>query len=225
MLALLDQPRHGAELRALLGVTRQRVHQLVIDLLARDLIRSGDPDTPGFAIARKDDTTSLLPEDQERVLSAFPDDQATTLSKIARITHMATVRTATAAEALRAAGLIERTGTATRGGLFRLTATGAAHWQRSAIGRQADAPPLPFRSDRVRDVLFLLETAGPTRIRDVGLRLGVSQTSINALMQCLKRKSMVCPELAARHAPYELTPGGREMVTAMRRKTADVAAT
>jgi DNA-binding MarR family transcriptional regulator len=225
LLALLDQPRHGTELRAVLGVTRQRVHQLVIELLARDLIRSGDPDAPGFVIARKQDETSLLPEDQERVLSAFPDCQATTLSKIARISHMDKVRNATAAEALRQAGLIERTGTATHGGLYRLTATGAAHWQRSAAGRHADAPPLPFRSERVRDVLALLETVGPTRIRDVGLRLDVAQQSINALMQCLKRKKMVRPESAARNAPYELTPEGRDMLAAMRGKTAAVAAT
>src|ERR1700679_851348 len=42
LLALLDQPRHGAELRAFLGVTRQRGHHLVVELLLLDLIRTRD---------------------------------------------------------------------------------------------------------------------------------------------------------------------------------------
>jgi DNA-binding MarR family transcriptional regulator len=223
LLALLDQPRHGAGLGALLGVTRQRVHQLILELLARDLIRSGDPNAPGFVVARKEDPTSLLPEDQERVLSAFPDSGPTTLPKIARVTHMDQRRNTTATEALREAGLIERSDTATLAGLYVLTAAGAAHWQRSATCRQADAPPPPFRSERVRSVLSLLETEGPTRTRDIGRRLDVSQTSINALMQYLRRRCMIRTQADVRRAPYELTPEGCEMLAAMRRKGRDAA--
>jgi len=150
------------------------------------------------------------------VLSAFPENEATTLSKVTFVVQMAAGNVATIAESLREAGLIEKTGMATYGDLYRLTAAGAAHWQRSTTARRADIPPLPFRSDRVRTVLSYLESHGPIRTRDVGLGLGISQTSINALMQYLKRKNAVRTQTDARHAPYALTPDGREMLAAMR---------
>jgi DNA-binding MarR family transcriptional regulator len=217
LLALLDRPRRGAELAALLNVTRQRVHQLVVALSARGLIRSADPNYPTFVIALRDDPSTLLRQDQERVLSAFPQTRATTLSKIAAVTNMPADRIATLAEFLRGVGLIDKTGAATHGDLYQLTAAGLAHWQRSATARRADIPPPPFRSDRIRGVLSFLASQGPTRTRDVGLGLGVPQTSINALMQYLKRKNAVRTQTGARHAPYDLTPDGREMLAAMKR--------
>jgi len=51
LLALLDRPRHAAELTALLGVTRQLVHQLVVALSALGLIRPADTSYPSFVIA------------------------------------------------------------------------------------------------------------------------------------------------------------------------------
>ena len=51
LLALLDRPRRGAELTTLLGVTRQRVHQLVVAMAARSLVRLADPNYPTFVIA------------------------------------------------------------------------------------------------------------------------------------------------------------------------------
>lgn len=227
LLALLDRPRRGTELPALLGVTRQRVHQLVVDLSALALIRSADPDCLAFVIALKDDPSALLRQDQERVLSAFPETQATTLLNVARVMRMSAGRIATIADCLRKAGLIAKTGTATCGDLYRLTAVGAAHWQRSATARQADIPsppPPPFRSDRIRDVLSHLASQGPTRTRDVGLRLGIPQPSINALMQYLKRKKAVRTRSDARFAPYELTPDGVEILAAMQRQRGDAAA-
>ena len=78
MLALLDRPRHITELPQLLDVTRQRVHQAVIILWTRGLIRSIDPNRPSFVIARKGDPSTLLTVNQERLLSVFqrgnPDD-------------------------------------------------------------------------------------------------------------------------------------------------------
>jgi DNA-binding IclR family transcriptional regulator len=186
LLASLDRPRRGAELVTLFGVTRQRVHQLVVALTARGLIRSADPNYPTFVVVLRDDPSTLLRPDQERALSAVPGTEATTLSKIAVVTNMYAGKTARIAESLREAGLIEKTGHATYGDLYRLTAAGATHWQRSAAAFHADTPPLPFRSARVRDVLSYLESQGPTRTRDVGLALGISQTSMNALMQNLK---------------------------------------
>jgi DNA-binding MarR family transcriptional regulator len=218
LLALLERPRHGAELTTLLGVTRQRVHQLVVALSARGLIRLADPTHPTFALALKHDPTRLLPPGQERVLSAFPQTAATTLSKVTLAVKMTADKVATIADSLREAGLIEKTGMATFGDLYRLTAAGSVHWQRSTSARRADPPPPPFRSDRVRTVLAYLESHGPTRTRDVGLGLGISQTSINALMQCLKRKNAVRTQTDARRAPYQLTPEGRDMLAAMQRQ-------
>jgi DNA-binding MarR family transcriptional regulator len=215
LLTLLDQPRRGVELAALPGVTRQRVHQLVVALSARGRLRTSDPDHPTFVIALKDDATTLLRQDQERVLSAFPETKATTLSKIALAAQMHAGKTATITESLRKAGLIEKSGTATYGDLYRPTALGSTHWQRSATARHADGPPPPFRSDRIREVLSYLESQGPTRTRDVGYRLRIPQQSINALMQYLKRRNAIRTETDLRRAPYELTPDGREILEAM----------
>ena len=225
LLALLDRPRRGAELTTLLGVTRQRVHQLAVDLSARGLIRSADPNFPTFVIALRDDPSTLLRPDQERVLSAFPETEATTLSKIAVVTNMHAGKTAGIAKSLREAGLIEKPERATYGELYRLTAAGSTHWQRSAAARHADLPPLPFRSDRVREVLSYLESQGPTRTRDVGLALGIPQTSINALMQYLKRKNTVRTQTDARRAPYELTPDGCTILAAIKRQAGNSAET
>ena len=217
LLALLDRPRHGTELMAMRGVTRQRVHQLVVALSAFGLIRLADPDFPTFVIARNDDTSILLRSDQERLLSTFPEAEATTLSRIARVLQMPAAKLDRIAKSLCKMGLIKKAGMETYGTLFRLTPTGAAHWQRSLTAPHADTPPLPFRSDRVRAVLSCLETHGPIRTRDIGRALGVGKATINALMQYLKRKDAVRPESDAHFAPYELTAGGREILAAMRR--------
>ena len=214
LLALLDRPRRGSELMALLGVTRQRIHQLVVPLISRGLIRVADPTYPMFVIALKDDPSILLGPKQERALSAFPETEATTLSRISLVTQRYAGKGTMVAEFLRSAGLIDKAGTAPRGDLYRLTAAGSAHWQRSATAPRADMPPLPFRSDRVFGVLSHLASQGPTRTRDVGLALGVSQTSMNALMQRLKSKKMVRTQTDAHHSPYELTPNGRAMLGA-----------
>jgi DNA-binding MarR family transcriptional regulator len=224
MLALLARPRHGAELPALLGVTRQRVHQLIGELSALDLVRCAGPDLPSFVLAHKNDPSTLLRPDQERVLSALPDGRATTtLSRIAVVTNASLAWAAAVLEALSKAGLVETAKTTTSGDSYRLTADGAAHWQRSPTRRRAgiSGPPLPFRSDRIRDVLSLLGSQGPTRTRDISRVLGLSQTSMNALMQYLKRKRAVRNQTDVRNAPYELTPEGREMMAAMQRRPWD----
>ncbi len=60
LLALLDRPRRGRELAPLLGVTNERVRQMIAALLQRDFIRTADPDHPTSIIARKNDTSLLL---------------------------------------------------------------------------------------------------------------------------------------------------------------------
>ena len=53
MLALLDRPRHLTELPQLLDVTRQRIHQAVIILWTRGLIRSINSNHPNFVAGQK----------------------------------------------------------------------------------------------------------------------------------------------------------------------------
>src|SRR5262249_24786461 len=55
LLAMLDRPMRGAEIVKKLGLTRQRVHQLIIDLHARGHIRLGDPVQPLWLVIRADD--------------------------------------------------------------------------------------------------------------------------------------------------------------------------
>ena len=216
LLELLDQPRRGAELTKLLGVTRQRVHQLVVALSALGLVRFADPAHPTFVIARNDDPSPLLRPDQERVLSAFPETEATTLSKIALVLNTSAAKFAGIVESLLEAGLIENAGKATYGDLYRLTVAGSENWQRSTTVRRADLPPLPFRSDRVRAVLSYFECQGPIRTRDVGVALGISPTSINALVQHLRRKNMIGTQTNAHHVLHELTPEGRKTLVSLR---------
>ncbi len=225
LLALLDRPRSGAELGLELGVTRQRIHQIITDLIALDRIRVADPTFPTFMIARKDDPTLLLRPDQVRVLSVFPEFTATTLSRVAAAVQMPIAKVTGIGRSLMEAGLIETAGaTTTYGDLYRQTPAGAAHWQRSTTERQAELPSLQFRSDRVRTVFACLHRDGPIRTRDVGLALEIPQPVINGLMQNLKRKGMVRTVSDARHAPYILTPAGVDMLAAMDRLAAgDVA--
>lgn len=221
LLELLDRPRRGRELAPLLGVTHERVRQMIATLLERDFMRSGDPESPTSIVARKHDPSLLLRLEQERLLNRFPEAEATTLSRIVNLGHSSRAQIAMIADSLLEAGLIEKAGVSSHGELYRLTPAGAGHWQRSARVIQADAPPpppLPVRSNRVRCVLSDLESHGPTRTRDIGLRLGIAQPSINALMQCLKRKRLVINQTDERWSPYVLTAEGRDTLSAMLRK-------
>jgi DNA-binding MarR family transcriptional regulator len=223
LLTMLDRPRRATELAKLLGVTRERVRQLIFRLLALDFIRSADPAAPTSVVARKDDPSLLLRMEQACVLSRFPDDEATTLSRIVGLVHIPRERLTIIAEALREAGLIETAGTAEQAELYRLTPAGRTHWQRSGDVRKADAPPpppLPFRSDRVRSVLACLASKGPIRTRDIGLELGIRQPSMNALMQYLKRKNAVRTQSGVRRSPYELTADGRRLLVEMQNRQA-----
>jgi len=221
LLALLDRPRRGTELAPLLGVTRQRVNQMIVTLLEREFIRPADPENRTSIIALRDDPSPLLRLEQERLLSRFPDGEATTLSRIVNLTHTPKEKIASIADSLCKTGLIEKTAVSPLGDLYRLTVEGAGHWQRSVsvIRANAPSPPrLPVRSERIRSVLADLESHGTARTRDIGLRLGLPQPTINALMQYLKRKRMVRTESDARWAPYVLTADGRQTLAVMLRQ-------
>jgi DNA-binding MarR family transcriptional regulator len=215
LLALLDRPRHGSSMPALLGVTRERVRQLLVRLLDKGLIRAADARQPTFLVALQGDPSPLLRQDQERVLSSLPQSALATLGKIAGAAGMRIPRTAPILEALREAGLIEAVETLNHARLYRLTQAGASHWQRRPRRRRAAAPPpppLPVRSARVCDVLRFMQAHQPTAGRDLAKALGLPHASLNALMQYLKRKGVIRNVSAAPREPYILTAYGREVL-------------
>src|SRR6266404_6805038 len=65
-----------------LGLSHQRVRQLVIKLHAQGRVSFGDPDKPFWIMMRAGDKTPLLSRDEEHVLSAIPREYATDATKI-----------------------------------------------------------------------------------------------------------------------------------------------
>jgi Mn-dependent DtxR family transcriptional regulator len=77
---------------------------------------------------------------------------------------------------------------------------------------------LKVKSDRVRSVLSYLAEQGEARIKEVRDGLAISQASMNALMQYLKRKGLVRKIRRDLSAPYELTSEGRDILREMSRR-------
>lgn len=218
LLAALDRPRRGSELVERLGVTPQRVHQLVVRLHAQDRVRLGDHGSILHIVARRDDPSLLLTRDEARILSALPDDAETTAAKLAAGARMMPARAKAAVDRLREKGLVEETDSGRAQPQYRLAAEGRAHFQRHASARRAEPAPLTVKSDRVRGVLSYLAEQGEARIKDVHAARGISLASMNALMQYLKRKGLVRKTRRDRSAPYELTAEGRDILREMSRR-------
>jgi DNA-binding MarR family transcriptional regulator len=218
LLALLETPRHRADLPGLLGVTRERVRQLVVSQSAAGRIRGPGSGDPIFALALTDDPVVLLTYAQERVLSAFGEEKPTTLSRLAAVAHRSPAVMAQIADFLRDVGLIEKAGQATYGELWRLTPAGRSHWQRSPDVAEAEEPPLMYRSGRVANVLAYLAEQGESRTVKVARALDIPPQSTNALMQYLKRRGIVRVQSDAFRSPYVLTNEGRELLAAMTRR-------
>jgi DNA-binding MarR family transcriptional regulator len=219
LLALLETPRHRADLPALLGVTRERVRQLVVSQSAAGRIRGAGSKDPIFALALTGDPVVLLTYAQERVLSAFAEETPTTLSRLARVAHRPPTVMAQIADFLRDVGFIEEAGRAAHGVLWRLTPAGRSHWQRSPDVAEAEEPPLMFRSGRIANVLAYLAEQGKARTVDVARALDIPPQSMNALMQYLKRRGIVRVRSDAFRSPYVLTDEGRELLAAMTRRS------
>ncbi len=224
LVALLDRPRRGTDLANELGISLQRVHQLVIRLVALGFLRVGDERHPLNIVCRADDNSLLLRITEEKVLSALPQGGATTVGKIAIMTRMTRPDVSASIQHLIDNRLVRHEGVSKHGDLFILTPTGADHPQRRRTARHADLPPLPVRSHRVREVLAHLVREGPTRTRDVGFGLKIPLRSINALMQYLKRKGLVRKSNAALNGPHEVTDHGRKTLADMMRPPMDLAA-
>jgi predicted Rossmann fold nucleotide-binding protein DprA/Smf involved in DNA uptake len=82
LLDMLDRPMPGSVIAERLGVTRQRVRQLVVRLHALGRIAFGDPNNPFWIVMRVEDKSLVLSYDEERVLSALPRERAADAARI-----------------------------------------------------------------------------------------------------------------------------------------------
>jgi DNA-binding MarR family transcriptional regulator len=219
LLHVLNRPKRTADLPAELGISRQRVQQIITRLLAHGLLRSADPGRPTRLVARTDDPTVLLRYDEEMVLSAMPDEADTTIAKLSRALRIGTDRTKGAVAALIAQGLVETSGTMRDVTLYRRTAEGSKHPQRDRSAKRAEAPALPVKSDRVRSVLHYFCEHGPTRTAKIARDLGIVRHSMNALMQYLKRRGLARKAGDSFDAPHEITSEGRLVYDEMLRRS------
>ena len=218
LLDLLDRPMTGREIARALRVSRERVRQLVVKLMALGRARVGDPDRVTLIVARAEDPSLLLPYAAERVLSSLHPDEATLASYVASDLGKTLAEVTDRLAWLTDQGLVRENGRSRRGAHWALTEAGAAHPQYRSAATKARLVPLPVKSDRVRQVLSHLADHGPARIRDLRDALHIQQTSINALIQYLKRKGLVRKTADDQMAPLELTPQGLETQQAMVRR-------
>jgi DNA-binding IclR family transcriptional regulator len=220
LLELLDRPMPGSKIAAKLGVTRQRVRQLMFELHAQGLVAFGDPDNPSWIVMRAADKTRLLSRDEERVLSVTPREYATDVAKIRLAARLSESRVHQILERLVVVGLVEAFEGLRGNRVFRITEAGLEHAQRAQSARHARAPRPPVESDRVRKVLSAISDARELRIRDVMEILGIPRQSINALMQYLKRKRLVEKTGHEFNAPYAVTEEGHAALTELTRRQA-----
>ena len=220
LLQALERPMRCDELATRLGITKQRVYQLAVKLYADGYIRLSDEKKPLHVIARRNDPTVLLSWEQEHVLSVMSREFATTLNKIRVAANLSEELAEAATGRLVVAGLIEETAGPRGERLYQITASGLSHPQYARSSRSAAPPRLPVESERVLTVLSHISTAGQLRIRDISGMLGIPLTSINALFQYLKRKSLVQKQGRNLQAPYMLTDLGNQALAEMIRRRA-----
>ena len=220
LLEVLDGPMRGSELAEKLGVTLQRIHQLVVKLHAQRLVKLGDLENILEVVSRNKDKTVLLSRGEARVLSAIPDAYATDFTKI----RLAVVLPEKSVQQI-LDGLVARHFVAALDGLndrrnYQITAAGLKPPQRHQNKRVAHPPRLPVESDRVHAVLSAMRDARSLRIRDLKVALKIPHPSINALMQYLKRKALVQKTGRELAAPYSLTNKGLDTLAEMERRLA-----
>jgi DNA-binding MarR family transcriptional regulator len=220
LLQILDRPMRGRELAKALGVTRQRVHQIVVRELATGRLRCGDPGSPLLIVARADDPSLLLDAAEEQALSALAATEAATVRRMASRCRMSQPALTLLADTLKAKGLFE-IALDPRGQLaWRLTSAGATHVQRRTRQLARSEPRGPVRSHRVSRVLGYLAEHGPCRARDLAVAVGVEFHSMNALIQQLKRRGIVAKDGDGHIAGHGLTQHGRAVLAELRRRGA-----
>lgn len=215
LLDLLAQPLRAGELAKRLGVSRQRVRQIVLALVAKDQIRVGDPDQPTLIVARRDDPSVLLTYPQERVLSSLTEGKDATGISIGRTRRMEILETQRYLMFLVREKLVSSTEWFGREYRYRLTGAGRSHAQYRTPAKRSKIASLGVKSDRIFQVLTYLLDHGPARTRDIGDSLRIPRISMNALMQYLKRKSLVYKAGAGQTDPFDLTAEGRVVQQAM----------
>jgi DNA-binding IclR family transcriptional regulator len=220
LLALLDRPMRGGEIVEKLGITHQRVRQLIIQLHARGYVRLGDRENIFWMVMRAGDKTRLLSRDEERVLSVIPREYVTDITKIRLATCMPANKVISIIEKLNISGLVETSNGLRRDQVYRITMAGLNHPQRAHSARLAQELRLPVESDRINKVLSTISDSSALRIKDLSKMLQIPHQSTNALMQYLKRKHLVEKIGQELHAPYALTEVGREALVEMTRRQA-----
>jgi Mn-dependent DtxR family transcriptional regulator len=220
LLALLDRPLRGREIAEKLGVTDQRVRQLVIKLHAQGYVNFCDQVNAFWMVMRAGDKTRFLSRDEERVLSAIPRKYVTDATKIRLAARVPENKVEQILERLIVRRLVEASEGLRGNRVYRITAAGLKHPQRARSARRAQEPRLPVESDRVRKVLSAISHSGALRIKDVTETLQIPHQSINALMQYLKRKHLVEKTGQDFQAPYSLTEMGHAALAEMTRRQA-----
>jgi len=220
LLAMLDHPMRGSEIVEKLGLTRQRVDQLIVELYAKGHIRLGDPAQPFWLVIRADDNTHFLSPAEERVLSAIPHDYVTNATKIRLAARVGEDSLHDYLAKLVRLNLVQASEGLRGEHVYRVTPAGFNHPQRIQSARRAEEPRLPVESERVHKVLSVISSFGELRIKDVRNLLQIPQLSINALMQYLKRKGLVAKTGLALADPYALTPAGYSALAEMERRQA-----
>ena len=167
LLDVLDRPMQGNELAEKLGITLQRVRQLVVKLHAQGLVKFGDPERILEVVTRTKDKTILLSRDEARVLSAIPDAYATNATKIRLAVLLPDKSVQQILDRLVARHFVAAQDGFTDKTIYQITAAGLKHPQRHQGARLADAPRLPVESDRVHAVLSAIRDARSLRIRDL----------------------------------------------------------
>jgi Mn-dependent DtxR family transcriptional regulator len=220
LLALIDRPMRGGEIAEKLGITRQRVRQLIIKLHAQGYVRLGDRENIFWMVMRSDDKTRLLSRDEERVLSAIPREYVTDITKIRLATGMPANKVISVIEKLNISRLVETSNGLRGEQVYRITTAGLNHPQRARSARRAQELRLPVESDRINKVLTTISESSALRIKDLSEMLQIPHQSTNAIMQYLKRKHLVEKIGHDLHAPYALTEMGRAALVEMTRRQA-----
>ena len=174
-----------------------------------------DPDHPSWLIKRSDDERAVLGRDEARVLSAVPAEWGANVSNLRTANALARCDVERILDRLIEGRLVEAVESPSGAPAFRLSAAGLQHPLYVPPRRPTPPARLPVRSDRIRLVLQTIADAGALRIRDVKDETKISQNSINALMQYLKRKKLVAKPGPEFEAPYSLTEQGRRVLAEM----------
>ncbi len=217
LLARLNGPVKGKDLRQSLGISKQRLLQIVVELHAQGCLRVADYDNPTFRVAPAHDGAQLLPADEERLLSAMPVDGRTSRTALGALMSKRPPEYLDGAlNRLMEKGLVAREIRARNRAVYRLTRAGERHPQRDPEARKAKGAPAEIQSERTVAALDLIARHGPVRPASLATELGIPKQSANALMQYFKRRGFVCKGNGEGASGHVLTPRGRDALATAR---------